>query len=171
MNVWILCGLPHSGKTTQGKKLAQALGWTFVDTDLATEALYEVQFGRKRTCREIAKLEGIDHFRKLEKEAVRQLQFSDSAIVALGGGVLLDGESQKYIGNLGTVIYLQANPQEILLRIRRNGLHSFLDPSDPATSLARLAVEREPIYLRLLIFVWIQQGKMNNKFLISFITW
>ena len=57
----ILCGLPASGKTSVGKRVAEKMGRPFIDTDHLIEAAHQA------TCRELFLLSGEEAFREMEK--------------------------------------------------------------------------------------------------------
>lgn len=77
-----LIGMMGSGKSTIGKKLADKLGYKFIDTD----KLIEDNEGQSIT--KIFKNNGEDHFRVLETEALKKAVDLDSVVIATGGGIV-----------------------------------------------------------------------------------
>jgi len=146
MTNWILCGLPGSGKTTYGIKLAQLLGLTFLDTDREVETLYANLKGEKLTSRQITQREGVQFFRDLERKVVSELQGRNQTIIAIGGGTLTVPENRPLLRQLGCIIYLQADPKDLLKRILAGGMPTYLDPNNPEGSFLWLVEERLPIY-------------------------
>ena len=75
-----LVGMPSSGKSTLGRRLARALGYRFADLDKL------IVQDQKRTIPEIFASEGEDYFRKVEQRILRATQQNRSLVVATGGG-------------------------------------------------------------------------------------
>ncbi|MGW5425492.1 shikimate kinase [Streptomyces sp. NPDC003943] len=108
----VLVGPMGSGKSTVGALLAERLGAAYRDTDadiVATEG------------REIADIfveDGEDHFRALEREAVRTAVAEHEGILALGGGAVLDAGTRALLAPL-PVAYLS---MDVEAAVRRVGL-------------------------------------------------
>ena len=78
----VLIGMPGSGKTTFGKKLAEILGRKFYDAD-------DVLVAReKHTIKELFD-EGEKCFRDAETRTLRELSKLDGVVIATGGGAVL----------------------------------------------------------------------------------
>ena len=96
----VLIGLPGSGKSTIGRRLAKAMGCALIDTDVAIE---------QRTGRSVAEIfagDGETGFRRLEEEVIREALESHDGILSLGGGaVTSSGVRDALVGQ--TVIYLE----------------------------------------------------------------
>ena len=101
----VLIGLPGSGKSTIGRRLAKALGLTMFDTDVAIE---------ERTGRSIAEIftaEGEAGFRRIEEEVIRDALQTHDGILSLGGGaVTTPGVRDALSGH--TVVYLEISEEE-----------------------------------------------------------
>src|SRR5689334_12533882 len=98
----ILIGYRGSGKSTIGKRLADSVWKSFVDTD----ELIVKRTGR--TIKEIFETDGEPQFRELEVAAVREALAKPDHVVALGGGAVLREENRKMIRGSGQkVIYLR----------------------------------------------------------------
>lgn len=158
MNV-LLCGLPGAGKTTVGKQLANELKLSFLDTDCILERRYAEREGRALTCREIYQIMGERYFRALEAEAVGSLSASVGAVISLGGGALENTSALDTIGRLGTLIYLQADPDSVLRRISAGGLPAYLAGEDPRRAFERLVKKRVPLYRRYAAMTIATEGK------------
>ncbi len=91
----ILFGFKGSGKTHFGKLLAQKMHRRFIDTDDWIDELYAKKTGQHTSNREIYIQLGPAAFRALEKEVVKSLTSIKDAIVALGGGAVLDPEKRR----------------------------------------------------------------------------
>lgn len=110
----ILVGMPCVGKTTLGVRVARALGWEFLDTD----ALIEAQSGTA-----IAALigsQGEEAFRALERELVKRLMTiaGSKAIIATGGGTVVDPLNRQELQTLGQLVHLYLPLPELAKRIQ-----------------------------------------------------
>ena len=100
-----------TGKTEVGRRLARALGRTFVDTDRLVEA---------RAGRSVAAIfadEGEAGFRSREREAVAAACALPDAVIATGGGALVDPENRRLFAAAGPIVCLTASPEDILRRV------------------------------------------------------
>src|SRR2546428_5317817 len=96
-----------TGKTEVGRRLARRLGRPFVDID----GLVEAASGKKVA--DIFASEGEARFRQLERAAVAEACLVPEAVVATGGGTLLDAEKRPRLAAARAIVRLAASPQEI----------------------------------------------------------
>ena len=75
-----LVGYMGSGKSTTGKDLAKALGYQFIDLDEYIEEKYQAKIA------EIFEKEGELGFRKIEREALKEVLTTTNIVLSLGGG-------------------------------------------------------------------------------------
>lgn len=143
----VLVGMMGVGKTSAGRRLALRLGRPFIDID----RVIEERAGK--TVPDIFAEEGEPAFRVLEAEAVREALDSDTwAVVAFGGGAVLDPATRDRARKAALVVWLQAPPRELARRVaaaqaRSGGSARPLLTHRPAeTTLEILAAEREPAY-------------------------
>ena len=102
-----LTGAPASGKTTFGRRLAEALGVSFADLDA------EIVRRAGRSIPEIFSSGGEAAFRALESETLMQVE---AGVVALGGGTLLSDANRAFCEAHGTVFCLETPSAEELAR-------------------------------------------------------
>ncbi len=142
----VLIGYRGSGKSTIGRKLADRLWQSFVDTD----DLIVRKAGK--SIKEIFETSGEEHFRDLETEAVREASLLQDHVIALGGGALKREANRKLIQEAGhKIIYLRCEPEELLKRIQSDAATAENRPSLTALGggideIKRLLAEREPVY-------------------------
>ena len=138
-NVFII-GPMGAGKTTIGRRVAAALGFEFVDTDEALE---------QRTGAQVAlifDIEGEEGFRRREHAMLAEVAARDGVVVATGGGSVVRPENRRILRTHGTVVYLHANVDQQLRRLRHDKRRPLLQSSDRRQRLERLNSEREPLY-------------------------
>ncbi len=146
---YILFGFKCCGKTTLGKRVADALGMRFVDTDDLITALYQQETGAQMTCREIALKAGAERFRELEACAIAQLQDVQGAIIAVGGGAVLFAGNLTKLAAIGQLIYLDLDRATLKQRILAGPLPSYLDPEDVEGSFQKMYEVRKEMYERI----------------------
>lgn len=142
----LLFGFKASGKTHFGKLLSIKMHRPFIDTDDLILELYMKETEKRRNAREIYAEIGKEAFRALEKRALHLLKNVKDAIIALGGGAVLDPDNLAFLQTVGAMVFLKASPEKLKERIFRDELPSFLDPKDPEGSFYRMVQERDPIY-------------------------
>lgn len=136
----ILTGFMGTGKTAVGEKLAQRLGYEFLDTDL----MVEVDTGK--TITEIFEKEGEPAFRVYEKKMVRKALEHERVVVATGGGAILDPDNLKLMKEKGVVIGLSASPEAILQRVASMETRPLLRTKDQLKKIEGLLSHRSPYY-------------------------
>lgn len=104
----VLVGMPSSGKSTVGKILSAETGKIFIDTD---EEIV------KRTGKEISdifKENGEAYFRSLESEIIKDLSLKEGAVIATGGGAILNERNIELLRENGRVYFLD-RPLDLLI--------------------------------------------------------
>jgi len=129
-----------AGKTEVGRKLAAYLGRTFLDTDRMVERL------AGKSIPEIFKIGGEAGFRAQESEAVRQAVDYFGAVIACGGGVVVDPMSVRALQRSGMVIYLKVRPEEAAARVGAGDGRPLLEGRDALERLRQLIQDRGPAY-------------------------
>ena len=132
----VLIGFMGTGKTSIGKILATKFGCAFVDLD------HKIEADNKMSIPKIFKKYGEDHFRKLEKEAVKEVTQRRGIVIATGGGTIKDPENLRLLKESGVVICLTASVDEILFRTEQEGNRPVLDKKDKDQGDRRAAIEK-----------------------------
>lgn len=134
-------GLMGVGKTTIGKKLADKLGYYFIDLD------QEIEDRKGKTIPEIFADEGEKYFRQLEEEIAKEIVLRDEKMVlSLGGGAFLNENIRKTLKKHAQIIWLDADIDVILYRIGNKNNRPLLNNNDKRAVLKDLAKKRYPIY-------------------------
>lgn len=121
--VVVLAGFMGSGKTEVGRALAEILNVEFIDTDSVVES----RAGMK--IREMFDSRGEKFFRGLEATLCRELAPKDGAVIASGGGMLLDKINFERLSSLGTMVLLECSLDTTIDRVRRTGRRPLLQPA------------------------------------------
>ncbi len=135
-----LVGMMGSGKTTIGRALAQRLGRRFVDTDRVLVERTGVPVAT------IFEIEGEPAFRRRESAVLEEFGAQDGIVVSTGGGAVLSAENRALMRGHGIVIYLRARLEHLWERTRHDTSRPLLATPDPRGTLARLLLERDPLY-------------------------
>jgi shikimate kinase len=108
-----LIGYMGSGKTTAGKKLAQKLGFEFIDLD----TLIEQQQGK--TIAELFNEEGEPRFREIEKQVLHSTFNTHNAVISTGGGAPCFFDNMEQMNHHGKTIYIELEPKTLVDRLRQ----------------------------------------------------
>lgn len=127
----VLIGMPGSGKTSIGRKLASALGRDFVDADLYISAR------EGRSASEIINADGIDEFRRIESEAVKDLLSKHGIVAAMGGGVVERPENCSVLRENAIVICLDRALEDLPTEGR---------PVSQSDGIEAIYARRAPLY-------------------------
>ena len=136
----VLVGMMGAGKSTIGRRLAARLNLPFVDANT------EIEAAAGMTIPEIFEVHGEPHFRDGEARVIARLLDAGPAVLATGGGSFMREETRRRIGEKAVSIWLKADPEVIMRRVRRRADRPLLQTVDPAATVSRLISEREPIY-------------------------
>ncbi len=138
----VLVGLPGSGKSTIGRRLAKAMDVALLDTDAAIE---------ERTGQTIAEIfasAGEPGFRRIEEEVIRAALADHDGILSLGGGaVTTAGVRDALAGH--RVVYLEITAEEGVRRTGGSTLRPLLAGPDRAEKYRQLMTDRVPLYRRV----------------------
>jgi shikimate kinase / 3-dehydroquinate synthase len=135
-----LYGPPGSGKTTLGGALAERLTRPFIDLDA------EISRAAGQTIPQIFTDEGEAGFRRREKIALEHACAGARAVIALGGGALLDPANRHLVESCGEVVCLLASPAALIGRVLADADQRPLLADDPAGQLERLLAKRGDHY-------------------------
>jgi len=138
----VLIGLPGSGKSTIGRRLAKSLGTSMLDTDAAIEET------TGRTIADIFATDGEKEFRRIEEDVIRTALQSHEGVLSLGGGaVTTPGVRDALAGH--TVIYLEISAAEGVRRTGGSTVRPLLAGPDRNEKFKALMAERVPLYRRV----------------------
>ncbi|MGU9978507.1 shikimate kinase [Phreatobacter sp. HK31-P] len=136
----VLVGLMGAGKSSIGRRLAHRLGLPFVDADT------EIEKAADLTIPEIFEKHGEAYFRAGEVRVVARILDSGPQVLATGGGAYMNPETRARIRERGVAVWLKAELDVLMKRVKRRGDRPLLKADDPRAVLKRLLDERYPVY-------------------------
>ena len=136
----VMVGMMGAGKSSIGRRLAARLGLPFVDADA------EIEQAANATISEIFETHGEAYFRDGERRVIQRLLDGAPKVLATGGGAFINPETRAAIRAAGVSIWLKADRDLILQRVKRRSNRPLLKTADPETVVDRLLIERNPIY-------------------------
>ncbi len=135
-----LVGMMGSGKSATGPLLANQLEYSFVDADVALEAV------TKKSIAEIFTDEGEEGFRSLERKVLKEIGQRHSLVVATGGGVVTESENWGIL-HQGIVVWIDPGREGLLARLLLDKTsRPLLKAQDPIAVLDQLIKKRQPLY-------------------------
>ncbi len=107
----ILVGFMGTGKSLVGQRVAELLGWEYVDTDT------EIECKTGKPVRTIFSEDGEPAFRAMEKQALQEACSQEQVVISTGGGAILDPDNREIMLNQGIVVCLDALSETIYRRL------------------------------------------------------
>jgi shikimate kinase len=144
----VLVGMMGAGKSTIGRRLAGRLRLPFLDADIEIEAAAGMSIP------DIFEIHGEPHFRDGEARVIARLLDSGPAVLATGGGAFMREETRNRIRDKAVSIWLKADADTIMKRVRRRADRPLLQTEDPAATVSRLLEAREPVYQSADLTIW-----------------
>jgi shikimate kinase len=136
----VLVGMPGSGKSSIGRRLAQYLGLEFVDADQEIEAAAGMSIG------DIFAQHGEPYFRAGEARVIARLLDKGPQVIATGGGAFVNPDTRALIRARALSVWLKAEVDLLLRRVKRKNDRPLLRVDDPGAVLKRMLAEREAVY-------------------------
>jgi shikimate kinase len=144
----VLVGMMGAGKSTIGRRLSARLGMPFLDADTEIEAAAGMSIP------DIFESHGEPHFRDGEARVIARLLDSGPAVIATGGGAFMREETRSRVGAKAVSIWLKADADIIMRRVKRRADRPLLQTADAAATVGRLIEEREPVYQHADLTIW-----------------
>jgi shikimate kinase len=136
----VLVGLMGAGKTTVGRRLAARLNLPFKDADL------EIEEAAGMPVSDIFAIYGEAAFRDTERRVIARLLRQGPLVLATGGGAYMHPETRDRIRASGLSVWLKADHETLMRRVRRRSNRPLLKTEDPDETMRRLIAERHPVY-------------------------
>jgi shikimate kinase len=136
----VLVGMMGAGKSSIGRRLAARLGIPFVDADNAIEEAAGM------TIADIFATYGEAYFRAGETRVIARLLDGGPQVLATGGGAFMNPDTRAAIAAHGVSVWLTAEFDVLMRRIKRRQDRPLLKTDDPGETLRGLMAERYPVY-------------------------
>ncbi|MDO5715801.1 MAG: shikimate kinase [Tissierellia bacterium] len=126
----VIVGMPGSGKSSLGRKIARKMNRPFIDTD---KEVYK-KYGN---INHIILNDGVDVFRKYEREIIEEVGKKTGCVIATGGGSVLTKENYEPLKQNGTIFFIE---RKISYLSKKNR------PISQRSNLYEMYKERLPLY-------------------------
>jgi shikimate kinase len=136
----VLVGMMGAGKSSIGRRLASRLGIPFVDADA------EIEKAAGMSIPDIFATRGEPEFRVGEARVIARLLDSGPQVLATGGGAFMNPDTRAAIAAKGVSVWLNADFDTLMRRIKRRHDRPLLHTDDPETTLRQLIDARYPVY-------------------------
>jgi shikimate kinase len=136
----VLVGMMGAGKSSIGRRLAGRLAIPFADADS------EIETAAGMSIPDIFSTYGEPYFRSGETRVIARLLESGPQVLATGGGAFMNADTRAAIAARGISIWLKAEFDVLMRRIKRRQDRPLLKTEDPGETLRALMAERYPVY-------------------------
>jgi shikimate kinase len=137
----VLVGMMGAGKSSIGRRLAGRLCIPFADADNAIETAHD-----RMSIPDIFSTYGEPYFRAGEARVIARLLESGPQVLATGGGAFMNPDTRNAVRVHGISVWLKAELDVLMRRIKRRQDRPMLKTDDPAETLRVLMEERYPVY-------------------------
>ena len=139
MNV-ILTGFMGTGKSTVGRRVADGLKIPFFDVDET------IQRQTGRSISDLFRSKGEVAFRALESATIQELSMQKQAVIATGGGALMNPLNKQFLEKNGILVCLTARTGTLLERLKDDVTRPLLEGESMEDRINRLMQERQSVY-------------------------
>ena len=148
----VLVGMMGVGKSTIGRRLAQALDFSFTDAD------DEIVAAAQMSIPEMFERYDEAYFRDGERRVIERLLNQPKCVLATGGGAFVQDDTRALIMEKGLAIWLDADLETLIERVKRNNNRPLLRGGDTREIVARMKQDREAAYAQAPIHVISKTG-------------
>lgn len=141
----ILIGMAGSGKSAIGRRLAEMLRLSFVDSD---DLIVRAQ---GRPLQEIIDSLGMTGFRRIEEEILLGINLQDH-VIATGGSTIYSTAGMAHLMEIGQIVLLQVDLAVLQARVDNVATRGLV--KRPEQSFAELYLERLPFYRKYAEYIY-----------------
>lgn len=146
-----LIGYMGCGKSTFGKSIAEALGLEWVDLDMEFESRYKISI------QDFFSKYGESAFRELEHKLLLEFSKIPDQVISTGGGLPCYFENMQLMNQTGITVYLKADADLIITRLKHTGnmrpLFRSMEGENLHENITTHITSREKFYNRAQIIV------------------
>jgi shikimate kinase len=124
------------GKTTIGRRLANALKLPFADDDA------EIETAAGCSITDFFERYGEPAFRDGERKVIARLLDGPRHVLATGGGAFMDAQTRERVRDRGISVWLKADIELLMQRVGKRGNRPLLHTDDPRATMQKLIEER-----------------------------
>ena len=135
-----LVGFMGTGKSSVGRRVAEKLGFRFIDVDQAIEEMEGLSITQLFSQR------GEEGFRELERDFIENGHPDSNCVVSCGGGLTVPAGMPELLKQKGVAVCLWATPEVIHERTKGSSKRPLLNVPEPLSSIRKLLEQREPRY-------------------------
>ena len=164
----VLIGLMGAGKTSIGRRLAEKLGFGFIDAD------HEIEQAAGKSIADIFADHGEAYFREGERRVLARLLGNGRQVLATGGGAYMNDETRARIQERAVSVWLKAPLDLLMKRVIKRQDRPLLKTGDPAAVMRALMDKRYPVYAQADVTVEsrdVQHGQMVNDVIRALAQW
>ena len=147
-----LVGMAGAGKSSIGKKLADYLGFNFIDSDLLIETEHQ------ESLQQVLDGSGKENFLKIEEKALMSIEFNNT-ILATGGSAIFSELAMEYLRSRSSIIFIEAPYDKIIERVSNFSERGFLKSSDQ--TIQEAFVERQLLYKHFADYVVVNDASQE----------
>ena len=136
----VLVGMMGAGKSSIGRRLAARLEVSFIDADT------EIEEAAGMSIPDIFATRGEAEFRAGEARVIARLLDGGPQVLATGGGAFMNADTRALIAAKGVSVWLKAEFEVLMRRIKRRHDRPLLKTDDPGATLRELMEARYPVY-------------------------
>ena len=148
-----LVGMAGAGKSSIGKKLADHLGFNFIDSDLIIETEQQESLQR------VLDISGKENFLKIEENVLLSIEFNNT-ILATGGSAVFSELAMDYISRRSSIIFIEAPYEKIVKRVSDFSERGFLKKSNQ--TIQEAFIERESLYKHYADYVVVNNTSLEK---------
>lgn len=131
-----LIGMPASGKSTMGKRLAKEYNLPFIDLD------EEIVNDEGRAIPEIFEVEGEGYFREVESYLLKELARRSEYILSTGGGTPCFHDNLEFMLGTGIVFFIDTDKKRITERLIKQKGRPLIDNSSDLKKEVEILYEK-----------------------------
>ena len=131
-------GFMGCGKTATGRRLAQKIGWQWLDTDKFIEHRY------RKTCSELFEEIGEERFREIEHKILLEIAEFQNVVISCGGGLPCYNNNVEIMKSSGATFYLKETPENLFERLKKAKVERILLKNKTENELKNYIFETLP---------------------------